>query len=119
MPDPRSIAERYLDVWNEADGDRRRAALRAEWSDAASYVDPMMRGEGHDGIAAMIEAARGQFPGCVFALDGAPDGHGRHVRFSWRLSNADHILIARGTDFVRLDAQDRIAEVTGFLDADA
>jgi hypothetical protein len=51
----------------------------------ASYVDPMMRGAGHDGIDAMIAGAQGQFPGYRFELDGTPDGHNDVVRFSWTL----------------------------------
>ena len=114
--DPTTIAQTYLAAWNEADGVRRRELLDEGWAAEARYVDPLMHGEGREGIARMIEAARRQFPGHGFALSGTPDGHGGHVRFSWTLAPAGGAPVARGTDVVRLDDEGRIAEVVGFLD---
>lgn len=119
MTDPNSIAEAYIALWNDADDETRRARLSENWSVNARYVDPMMSGDGHDGIAAMIAGARAQFPGHGFTLAGTPDGHGDFVRFSWTLAPMDGAPVAAGTDVVRLDATGRIAEVTGFLDGNA
>lgn len=120
MPDldthPNAVAERYLALWNEADDTRRRDLLTHSWAPDATYVDPLMDGATHEGIAAMIEAARGQFPGHGFTLRGTPDGHGPYVRFAWTLAPDGGAPIAEGTDVVRLDAAGRIAEVVGFLD---
>lgn len=116
MTEPRTIATQYLALWNEADDDRRRALLAEHWAEDARYVDPMMQGSGREGVAAMIEGARAQFPGHRFDLTGTPDGHGEHVRFSWTLAPEQGAPIAGGTDMVRLDAKGRIAEVVGFLD---
>ena len=113
---PRAIAETYLAAWNEADDLRRRELLEQGWAANARYVDPLMQGEGRDGIAAMIAAARVQFPAHGFTLHGAPDGHGSYVRFSWTLAPQGSGPVAGGTDVVRLDGQGRIAEVVGFLD---
>ena len=118
MTDPVNVAETYLAAWNEPD-DARRLTLMAGWTDQASYVDPLMQGEGRDGIAAMIAAARTQFPGHAFTLSGTPDGHGDHVRFSWALAPEGGAPVAHGTDMVRLDREGRIAEVVGFLDGGA
>jgi len=85
----------------------------------ALYVDPLMQGEGREGISAMIAAARSQFPGHDFALTGPVDEHGGNIRFSWALSIDSGEPVVRGTDFVRVDAQGRIAEVVGFLDGGA
>lgn len=119
MTDPKSIAENYLAVWNEADETARRGRLTTGWSADAHYVDPMMSGAGHDGIAAMIADARAQFPGHGFTLAGTPDGHGDFVRFSWTLAPVDGAPVAAGTDVVRLDDMGRITEVIGFLDGGA
>ena len=116
MTDPNAIAAAYIDTWNVADETERRALLGQHWSVDASYVDPLMSGAGQDGIAAMIAGARAGFPGHSFALDGKADGHGDHVRFSWLLAPAGGEAVAGGTDFVRLGADGRIAEVVGFLD---
>jgi hypothetical protein len=116
MTNPQTIAEEYLAVWNEDDGEARRRMLADGWTGDARYVDPLMAGEGHEGVAAMIEAARRQFPGHGFTLRGQPDGHGPFIRFSWRLGAADGASVAGGADVVRLDGAGRIAEVVGFLD---
>ena len=119
MPHPNDIANTYLALWNDADEASRHARLCAGWSADARYADPMMSGDGHDGIAAMIAGARAQFPGHGFTLSGTPDGHGSFVRFSWTLAAADAAPVARGTDVVRLDDAGRIVEVIGFLDGNA
>src|SRR5271168_214188 len=101
MITPQTIAEEYLAVWNEDDGMRRRRMLDDGWAGDARYVDPLMTGQGREGVAAMIEAARAQFPGHGFALQGPVDGHGPFVRFSWSLAPANGARIAGGTDVVR------------------
>ena len=116
---PMAIAAGYLAAWNEDDDLRRRELLEQGWAADARYADPLMQGEGRDGIARMIESARAQFPGHGFMLSGTPDGHGVHVRFSWTLAPDGGTPVAGGTDMVRLDGVGRIAEVVGFLDGDA
>ncbi len=118
MIDPIFIAETYLAAWNAPNEAERRVQLEG-WTEEACYVDPLMHCENREGIAAMIAAARAQFPGHRFVLAGAPDGHGNHVRFSWTFAPDDGAPVARGTDIVRLDAEGRITEVVGFLDGGA
>jgi hypothetical protein len=48
MTDAAQIADRYIAVWNETDPARRRALLAEGWTENATYVDPLMAGEGHD-----------------------------------------------------------------------
>jgi len=116
MTDSNSIAQGYIALWNDADNGSRRALLSRDWADDARYADPVMAGDGRDGIAAMIAKARTQFPGHIFTLAGTPDGHGSFVRFSWTLAPSGGATVAAGTDIVRLDRTGRIAEVIGFLD---
>lgn len=115
-PTPLAVAEAYLTTWNEADEAQRQTAITRSWSPDARYADPMMQGEGHDGIAAMIAGARSQFPGHSFLLRGTPDGHGPWVRFSWNLAPENGEPVAGGTDMVKLDGGGKIASVVGFLD---
>ncbi|MES2710584.1 MAG: nuclear transport factor 2 family protein [Pseudomonadota bacterium] len=117
MRSTEDTAQAYLAAWNEPDVAARAARIAREWSATARYADPMMEGEGPEGIAAMIDAARTRFPGHAFTLDGRPDGHGPFVRFAWTLAPSGGAAVARGTDVVRLDAAGRIEEVIGFLDA--
>ncbi|AJC48154.1 nuclear transport factor 2 family protein [Xanthomonas sacchari] len=118
MNDPNTLAHAYLALWNDADAASRARRLVDGWTPDARYADPMMAGEGHDGIAAMIAAARAQVPGHLFALRGTPDAHGPFVRFSWTLAPAHGAPIAGGTDIARITGDGRIAEVIGFLDKD-
>ena len=116
MTDPNMIAELYLASWNAAPAER--AAAMDIWAATATYRDPLMAGDGRDGIAAMIDAAVANFPGHHFVLEGTPDGHGPFVRFSWSIRPVGGAgeAVACGTDVVRLDGDGRIAEVIGFLD---
>jgi SnoaL-like domain len=116
MTDPTQIAETYLAVWNTDDRAARLELLAHGWAAEATYVDPMMAGQGPDGIADMIEGARAQFPGHDFSLAGITDGHGDYVRFSWTLAPTGGQPVAGGSDVVRLDRDGRIAQVIGFLD---
>ncbi|MFA5122173.1 nuclear transport factor 2 family protein [Zavarzinia sp.] len=115
MTDATSLAERYIALWNETDPARRRALLAANWGDDATYADPMAQCAGHAEIDALIGAVQGRYPGFNFSLDGAADGHGDHVRFSWALGPASEADMIKGTDFVRVE-DGRIRSVTGFLD---
>jgi SnoaL-like domain len=118
-PTPHAVADRYLATWNEADEARRLALIAELWNPQGRYADPLMSGQGHEGIARMIAAARTQFPGLVFAPRGAADGHGPFARFSWSLGPDGGTPVAGGTDVARLDEAGRVVEVIGFLDAGA
>ncbi|MYM29491.1 SnoaL-like domain-containing protein [Duganella sacchari] len=112
-----NIATQYLAIWNERDAAARRALVAKAFSLDASYIDPMMRGAGHDGIDAMIAGAQGQFPGYRFELAGTPDGHNDVVRFSWSLAAPGSAPVAFGTDVAKVAPDGRLASITGFLDA--
>ncbi len=54
MSDANTIVERYFAVWNETDATRRRALIDETWSEDASYIDPLLAGEGRKGIDALV-----------------------------------------------------------------
>ncbi len=58
MTDVERLAQDYLAMWNEADPQARRTLVARTVTDDATYLDPMMSGDGVDGISAMIGAAR-------------------------------------------------------------
>ena len=119
MSDITTIVNDYIAGWNEGDAGRRRALVAQAYTEDARYVDPMMSGEGHDGIAAMIGGAREQFPGHRFVLADGPDAHHNRVRFTWHLvaEGGDGAAPAAiGVDFARVAGDGRLAEVTGFLE---
>jgi hypothetical protein len=111
-----TVVDTYIACWNETDPERRRALVDETFADDARYLDPLMAGEGQDGIDAMIGAAQAQYPGHRFELSDGPDAHNDVVRFTWTLHGADGPL-ARGIDFGTLDGDGRLLNVTGFLEA--
>ena len=114
-----SLAQQYLDAWNERSAPARRARVARLFTLDASYLDPAMRGHGHDGIEAMIATAQQHFAGHRFLLAGTPDAHHDVVRFSWTLHAPDGAPVARGTDIATVAGDGRLASVTGFLDQPA
>ncbi|GAA2321959.1 nuclear transport factor 2 family protein [Streptomyces hawaiiensis] len=108
---------RYFEAWNADDAASRAKAVAAAWTEDGRYTDPLADVSGHEGIAAVIAAAREQFPGFEFRLDGGVDGHHDIARFSWELvSTADGSAPVAGSDVITLDGQGRIRAVLGFLD---
>ncbi|MDG9717977.1 nuclear transport factor 2 family protein [Streptomyces sp. DH24] len=108
---------RYFAAWNAGDSGARAKAVAAAWTEDGAYTDPLADVRGHDAIAAVIAAAREQFPGFAFRLSGAVDGHHDTARFSWELvSEADGSAPVAGSDVITLDAAGRIRSVLGFLD---
>jgi hypothetical protein len=118
-PDLNTFAElvnRYIAVWNERDGTHRRRLIAQTWTHDARYLDPLMRGEGHAGIDAMIQAVQERFVGHYFRQLGAVDAHNNNMRFSWELAAEGGAVLAGGTDFAEIAADGRLQTVTGFLD---
>lgn len=91
MTDTTKLIDDYIACWNETDAGRRRALIERAWTERASYVDPMMSGEGRDGIDAMIAGAQAKFPG-----------------FRFRVS--------KPVEVVATVADGRLSAVTGFVD---
>jgi hypothetical protein len=110
-----AVVETYIASWNEGDETRRRALVAQAFTEDARYLDPLMAGEGTDGITGMIGAAQAQFPGHRFELSFGPDAHNDVVRFAWQLVGSDG-PVAGGTDFATVADDGRLRNVTGFLE---
>lgn len=115
MTDANTHAERYLAIWNETHAERRIALIAEAWTENAAYIDPLMRGEGHEGINALVEGVQARFPGFRFTLIGSADGYGDNLRFSWGLGPEGAEPIIKGSDFAVLE-KGRLKAVHGFLD---
>src|SRR5262245_66587384 len=68
------LAERYIAAWNETNADRRRDLITKTWTETATYVDPLMKGEGQQGTDAMAAAVQERFPAHRYAVTGRGDG---------------------------------------------
>ena len=115
MTDIDKIARSYIDLWNERTPSRRREMLSINWTADAHYTDPLMSGEGYDGVDALIAGVQQRFPDFRFKLIGEPNGFGDHLRFSWGLGPDGVDSPIKGTDFAVLK-DGRIKSITGFLD---
>lgn len=115
--DATAIADSYIAMWNATDGDRRRALIAQVWAAAARYRDPMLAGDGHDGIDAMVQAVHAQYPGHRFSRTSAVDCHNDRIRFGWALGAAGAAPLVTGVDFGVLADDGRLQEIAGFFDA--
>jgi hypothetical protein len=116
MSEHSPLIDRYIACWNEADAARRQALIAETFTEGATYCDPMLQGEGHAGIAALIAAAQQHFPGLRFSRRGGTEAHHDRLRFSWDLGPAGAAPIAGGTDMAVVAPDGRLAAVTGFID---
>jgi hypothetical protein len=117
MADVTTVVDAYIAMWNETDAEARRAIVAQAFGDDGTYLDPLMAGEGPDGIDAMVAGAQAQFPGQRFELTAGPDQHHDRVRFAWRMVGEDGgAEVARGVDFATLADDGRLRSVTGFLE---
>lgn len=108
---------RYFEAWNAGGEEALTKAVTAAWTADGTYTDPLADVRGHEGIAAVIAGAHGQFPGFEFRLTGAVDGHHDLARFSWELvAVADGSAPVAGFDVITLSDDGRIRSVHGFLD---
>ena len=74
------LIDRYIETWNETDAGRRRDLIARTWTERARYLDPMLEGEGHDGIDTMIIGVQERFPGHRFRRTSDVESH--HVSVS-------------------------------------
>lgn len=109
------VIDQYIATWNETDPATRRELIAKTWTEDGRYLDPLMSGEGHDGIDAMIGGVQIQFPGYRFRRTGDLDAHNNVVRFSWELGPKDGPALAGGVDF-GVVSDGRFRSITGFLD---
>jgi len=110
------LIDRYIAAWNETDGNRRRDLIAQTWADGASYLDPMLQGDGRDGIDAMIAQVQERYPAHRFHRTGEVQSHHDRVRFTWDLRAEQGDAVVRGTDFGVVTCDHRLKAITGFFD---
>lgn len=117
MTDVNPVIDRYIAIWNETDPARRHDLIARTWTEDASYLDPLLTGDGPDGIDAMVRGVQERFPGHRFRRTGEIDMHHDRVRFAWELvaASGESPLLA-GVDFGVIATDGRLRTITGFLD---
>ena len=116
MADIQKVVNKYIAIWNESDPERRRALIAETWTENASYLDPMLQGDGRDGIDAMIVGVQERFPGHRFRRTGDVESHHDRLRFTWELAPQAGDPVVSGTDFGVVTPDNRLQAITGFFD---
>jgi hypothetical protein len=117
MQDIATTIDAYFAIWNETDASRRRLLIERTWSDDSTYADPLLTGEGHAGIDAMMAATQAQFPGHTVRLAGPIDNHHDRLRFNWEIVGPDGgEPVFAGVDYGVLASDGRLRSIAGFLD---
>ena len=103
MTDHKTIASRYIDLWNERTPQPppRNAGGELDQRTPDTSI-PLMSGDGHDGVDALIIGRAAALSGFQIQLIGEPNGFGDHVRFSWGLGPDGADSPIKGTDFAVL-----------------
>jgi hypothetical protein len=115
MTDVTQLVDRYIDIWNETEAGARADLVARSFTERGAYVDPLMKGEGHAGIDAMIAAVQDRFPGFVMRRTSDVDAHNGVLRFNWALGPEGSDAPVKGQDIGEV-ADGRLARITGFLD---
>ena len=117
MHDVNALVQRYFAVWNETDPDARLDLIAETWSDDATYVDPLLEGDGPVGINAMVSGLQQQFPEHRFRLVGSVDHHHDRLRFGWELVEPENgVSVIEGIDFGIVSPNGQLQSITGFVD---
>ena len=112
-----AVVKRYGAIWNESDPGKRRDLIGQTFTEDATYLDPMLAGEGHAGMEAMIDGVQAQLPGARVSLTSEPDEHHDWVRFSWKLVLPGEVdSFIEGTDVGQIGPDGRFERIVGFLD---
>jgi SnoaL-like domain len=109
------LVDRYIAMWNETDAGRRRGLIAKIWADGASYLDPVLSGEGLDGIDAMVKAVHEKYPGHRFKRTGDVNAHHDRAQFAWELGPEGGPALVKGVDFATLSNEGGLKTVTGFF----
>lgn len=115
MTDLTALADRYIAMWNEKDSASRTALIAEIWSEDGSYVDPMLKGDGRDGIDEMVGRVHAKYPDHAFQRTSAVDAHNDRIRFNWSLAAPNEPPMVNGVDF-GVVADGRLQSITGFFE---
>lgn len=110
-----ALVDRYIAAWNETDASRRQALIALTFTDDARYLDPVLAGDGHHGIDAMVGAVHAKYPGYRFSRTSEVNGHHDRAMFNWQLGPKAGPVFVKGVDVVVLSPDGRLAQVDGFF----
>ena len=121
MTDLATFVDRYINIWNEPDAERRRQTIRDLWHPAARHLARTLEAEGYDGIENRVATAYEKWvveKGNVFRLRDGVDGHHGTIKLRWEmLPAAGGDVVSIGFDFLLLGEDGRIRTGYQFIEA--
>ena len=115
------FVDRYVNIWNEADDERRRQTIRDLWQEDARHLARTLEAIGHDGIETRVKNAYEKWvrdEGYVFRLRDGVDGHHGTIKLRWDMLPATGgEVISVGFDFLVLGEDGRIRTGYQFIEA--
>ncbi|MBV8394349.1 MAG: hypothetical protein JOY81_14315 [Alphaproteobacteria bacterium] len=126
MTDINVFVDRYLNVWNESDPEKRRATIRELWQPDAHHLARTLEAVGHDGIETRVANAYQKWvkeKGNIFRLRDGVDGHHDTIKLRWEMLPAGDRhkkggeVISIGFDFLVLGSDGRIRTGYQFIEA--
>src|SRR5436305_1509293 len=121
MTDIKEFADRYVNIWNEPDAERRRQTIRALWQEDARHLARTIEAVGHDGVEVRVRTAYEKWVkenGNIFRLRDGVDGHHDTIKLRWEmLPAAGGEVISIGFDFLVLGGDGRIRTGYQFIEA--
>jgi hypothetical protein len=109
------VVDAYLAMWNEEDAAQRAKLIERAWRIDGIYRDPLLEGDGHAGLDEMVATVQSHYPGHRFVRTSDIDAHHDALRFSWELRAPDGAVFVAGIDVGVVDADGRLARITGFF----
>jgi ketosteroid isomerase-like protein len=108
--DPTILLDSYVAAWNEADPERRRAAVGRLYADDARIVAPSVEVRGSEAILEHIGEVFARFvgPGEQRFHRTADTGHHRSLLLHWELTGGGLPAASSGWNVLVLDANGRI-----------
>jgi hypothetical protein len=101
MTDIATFVDRYINIWNEPDADRRRQTIRDLWQENARHLARTLEAVGHSGIETRVATA-----------------YEKWIKLRWEMLPAGGgEVISIGFDFLMLGEDGRISTGYQFIEA--
>jgi hypothetical protein len=121
MTDIQEFVDRYVNIWNEPDAERRRQTICDLWQEDARHLARTIEAVGHDGIETRVKTAYEKWvkeKGNIFRLRDGVDGHHETIKLRWEMLPATGgEVISIGFDFLVLGGDGRIRTGYQFIEA--
>jgi hypothetical protein len=112
--DVTDIVNSFVEVWNEADAERRARRMREACVENMLYVNYEEEAQGYEGLNRMANDLQTQYPGHHFRRTSGVDVHRGGLRFTWQFLDPKGETIATGMEVGTCAPDGRIQNIISF-----